>query len=251
MADHSMMKLGRRPARVDLRVPALKAILSPAAPAAPARNAWSLGRTDWGVLANDNLGDCTAAGVFHLIEVATAATQRVFKPTRIECIAFYSASTGYNPKDPSTDQGGVELDVLNYWLRHDVLNRQLIGHATVDPKNIDHVKQGAFLFPGLYAGLALPLTAQTQDVWDCSPIADLFNADAKPGSWGGHCAVLVDYDDKGVTFITWGALKKATWRWVEKYCDELHAALPGAWISNELSPTGISYRLLQTFMAEL
>jgi hypothetical protein len=244
--DHSLMKLGKLPARIDDRVPRMMSVLADIVPAAPAAHSWSQGRSDWGMLGNDNLGDCTAAGCYHLEEIATMETARHFNPSTANVIAFYSASTGYNPADPSTDRGGVEVDVLNFWQTHGILGRHLIGHATVEPQNVDHVKQGAFLFPGLYLGVALPLNAQTQDIWDY-----VAGPGSEPGGWGGHCIVLVDYDETYITVITWGVLKKATWTWFLKYCDEVHAVLPAAWIANAKSPGGIDVSALQGYMTAI
>jgi hypothetical protein len=192
------------------------------------------------MLGNDRLGNCTSAGVFHAEDIATMATARRFNPTTANGIGWYYASTG---QTPPSDNGGCEVDVLNYWQKNGLLGRQLVGHAIIDPQNVDHVKQGAFLFPGLYLGVALPLSAQTQDIWDVVP-----GPGSDPGGWGGHCVVLVDYDDTYVTVITWGALKKATWAWFKKYCDECHAVLPGAWIENGNAPGGINVDSMQNYM---
>jgi hypothetical protein len=77
---------------------------------------------------------------------------------------------------------------------------------------------------GSYLGIALPMSAQTQDVWDISTAAA--DGDPTPNSWGGHCVLAWEYDGLGetdlVTLITWGAEKSATWRWLRKYMDESH-----------------------------
>lgn len=246
MADHSAMKLGKRPAKRDVRVPSLLSLLSPEVPPAPAAHSWSRGRTDWGDLGNDKLGNCTAAGMFHLQEVAAMAAARKFDPSTKECIDFYYASTG---QTPPSDNGGVELDVLTYAVKHGVLGWTIRGFATVNQNNPAHVMQGAYLFPGLYIGVELPISAQAQDVWDYN--GNAFDPNNHPGGWGGHCVILVDYDETGVTFITWGALKKATWAWFDRYCDEAYAVLTSAWLNNEKSPAGFDVAALETYMGAL
>src|SRR5580704_2816718 len=67
------------------------------------------------VLANDSLGDCTSAGAGHLIDVFTAGGGSPVAITAAEAIAFYSQSTGYDPSNPATDQGGDEVTVLTSW----------------------------------------------------------------------------------------------------------------------------------------
>src|SRR5487761_1638078 len=91
------------------------------------------------------------------------------------------------------------------------------------------------LFGGVYIGLALPNTAQTQDVWDVSPNG---GADAKKGSWGGHCVFVPQYDEHGFTCITWGKLKTMTLAFWKKYCDEAHVLFGQNWLTAQGSPAG-------------
>ena len=51
------------------------------------------------------------------------------------------------------------------------------------------------MFGGVYIGLALPVTAQTQDVWD---VVAGGGANAKKGSWGGHCVFVPKYDEQRI-----------------------------------------------------
>ena len=60
--------------------------------------------------------------------------------------------------------------------------------------NIVEIRQSIALFGGVYIGLALPLTAQNQDVWDVVPNG---GANAEEGSWGGHCVYVPKYDTVG------------------------------------------------------
>jgi hypothetical protein len=98
------------------------------------------------------------------------------------------------------------------------------------------------MFGGVYIGVALPNTAQKQDVWD---VVKTGGADAKPGSWGGHCVFVPKYDEHGFTCITWGALKTMTLAFWEKYCDEAHTLLSEVWITAKGSPAGFDQAQLQ------
>ena len=104
------------------------------------------------------------------------------------------------------------------------------------------MKQAIALFGGLYIGLSLPLSAQTQDVWDVDT-----SPNGKRGSWGGHCVFVPDYDATGLTCITWGAPKKMTWPFWGTYCDEAHALLSPNW----KAPAGFDLAALQADLASV
>ena len=62
------------------------------------------------VMGNDTVGDCTCAGAGHALGLWTGNAGDLVTLTREQVLAMYSAITGYNPSDPSTDQGANEVD---------------------------------------------------------------------------------------------------------------------------------------------
>ncbi len=69
MADHSQMKLGKLPVKKDTRnLMFAKYLASPdALPDIPDTYVWSKDMPDWGMMKNDQIGDCTIAAGGHLI----------------------------------------------------------------------------------------------------------------------------------------------------------------------------------------
>ena len=243
MADHSNMKLGRKAIKTDSRTLMLADYLTPALPPPPPTADWTQGNANWGMMMNDTLGDCTIAGVGHAVQVWTvnAAGGMVTVPDpTIE--SYYEQWDGYVPGDPSTDNGGVELDVLNDWQKQGFAGNTLLAFADPKPASLVEIQQSIALFGGVYIGLALPLTAQTQEVWDVVPKG---GAKAKPGSWGGHCVFVPKYDENGFTCITWGALKTMTLAFWKKYCDESHTLLAQDWLTAKGSPAGFDQAQLE------
>lgn len=224
MADHSRMKLGKKPPKVDRRTLRLARYLTPALPPPPPSVTNSQGITAWGMMLNDNLGDCTIAGVAHAIQVWTLSKGNEVTVPDSTVQQYYEKWDGYDPNNPASDQGGVELDVLNDWRQQGFSDHPLRAFADPDPQDTLHVKQAIALFGGLYIGLRLPISAQTQNVWDVDT-----SPNGQPGSWGGHCVFVPDYDANGLTSITWGAPKKMTWGFWSTYCDEAHALLSPDW----------------------
>lgn len=242
MADHSAMKLGRKAIKTDSRTLAMSTYLTPSLPPPPPKADWTKGVTSWGMMMNDSLGDCTIAGVAHAIQVWTANSGTMFTTPDATVEQYYAQWDGYKPGDPSTDNGGIELDVLNDWKKQGFAGRTLAAFA--DPKfaNLDEIRQSIALFGGVYIGLSLPITAQKQDVWD---VVAKGGAAAKKGSWGGHCVFVPRYDQNGFTCITWGQLKTMTVAFWNKYCDEAHTLLSPDWISAKGSPGGFAMAQLQ------
>ena len=245
MADHSHMKLGRKAVKTDSRTLMLGKYLTPALPPPPATADWTRGITSWGMMMNDTLGCCTIAGVGHAIQVfsANAGTEVTVPDSTIE--SYYEQWDGYVPGNASTDNGGVELDVLNDWQKQGFSGHSLVAFADPKVSNLVEIRQSIALFGGVYIGLSLPVTAQTQDVWDVVPRG---GANAKKGSWGGHCVFVAKYDQNGFTCITWGQLKVMTLAFWSKYCDEAHALLSQDWLNAKGSPSGFNQTQL---MADL
>jgi hypothetical protein len=210
------------------------------------------------MMLNDNLGDCTIAAAGHLIQEWTANTYG--GPGHVvgdaDILKAYEVVSGYNPKDPNSDSGAVELDVLNYWRKTGIGGHTIWAFASVDPKNVVHVKQATNLFGGLYLGISLPLAAQqlidAAKPWDL--VTSHLNGVWKPGSWGGHAVPIVAYDPNWITIVTWGKLQGVSWRFFEAYCEEAWAVLGGTdWMkgTHPVSPNGFDLATLQADLKAL
>ena len=235
------MKLGKKPAKKDPRTLRLGKYMADL-PAPPASVTNSRNITDWGMFLNDTLGCCTISGVGHAIQVMVvsnilpASPSGIIHPSDDIILRYYEQWDGYNPADPSTDQGGVEIDVLNNWRQQGLrgfAGYQLLAYADPAPTNITHVKQAISLFGGVYIGVGMPDGWQSASVWDTNM--------GDPNSWGGHAVFIPDYDAIGPTCITWGMLQKMTWAGFQQYVDEVHALIVPDWVP----PVGFDLAALQ------
>jgi hypothetical protein len=198
---------------------------------------------------NDTVGSCTIAGAGHAIQVWTANTGSEVTVPDSTILSYYEQWDGYVPGDPSTDNGGVELDVLNDWRQQGLDGHQIKGYAAAAHSNLGEIRAAINLFGGVYIGLSLPVTAQSQDVWDLTSLSD---PNAEPGSWGGHCVFVVGYDADGFTCITWGALKKMTNAFWVNYCDEAYALFGADWINTGgQAPSGFDAAQLTADLAAI
>jgi hypothetical protein len=257
--DPLKLKLGKQTARHDPRTLLLASYTTPTLPAPPATmNLTKKVKVPWGMMDNDQLGDCTCAAAGHLIMEWTANAQsKTVTPTDAEIVEAYSAITGYNPATGANDNGAVELDVLNYWRQTGIADHKIQAFMALEPANHAHVMDAVWIFGGCYIGLALPKTAQaqTQNHQPWSVTSAGTTGDGAPGSWGGHAVPVMAYDSRSLTVVTWGALQTMTWGFWAAYCDEAYAILSPDFLKQKggqtVAPSGFHLAQLQEDLADL
>jgi len=254
--DPRKLKLGKTAARHDPRALLLATYITPELPAAPASfDVTSKMPADWGMMDNDQIGDCTCAAAGHLIMEWTAnAGKKMVTPTDKQIVVAYSAITGYNPTTGANDNGANEVDVLNYWRQTGIAGDKIGAYVSLEPANHTHIMDSVYIFEGCYIGLQLPTSAQAQtqnhQPWSVPPGGT--TGDGKPGSWGGHAVPVVAYDTRGVTVVTWGALQVMTWSFWEAYCDEAYAILSDDYIDGKKQTAeGFNLEQLKADLADL
>ena len=238
-------KLGKLPPRLDPRTLRLASYLPAAMPPIPPARSWSASVRSWPMLANDICGDCTIASAGHLIQMWTSSHHHAIVPTDADILRAYSSVSGYNSADPSTDQGAVELDVLNYWRRHGIAGHKISAFVAVNPRNRAHVLAAIDLFGGIYAGFALPNSIQSQTgpgkAWTVTQ-----GTDAAPGSLGGHAVPVVDYAPGAFACVTWGAMQRMSDAFAATYMDECYALISEDWVNaHQGAPCGFDLESLQ------
>jgi hypothetical protein len=248
VADHSQMRLGRLPVKASAQAKLLKlSRYDVALPAPPPERDWLAKVADNGpVFLNDQLGCCTISALGHLIRVWSANNGNEIVVPDAAILTGYESVCGYVDGDPATDNGGVETTVLGYARTTGVGGYKIDAYVGLDQKNETHVRQSIDLFGAAYIGVDLPITAQTQDVWEVDLGA---GENARRGSWGGHAILVSQYDADGLTAITWGQKKRLTWAWWEDYCTESYAPLGSLWMPNGRSPEGFDLVTLKADLA--
>lgn len=216
------LRLGKLPKRVDPRTLQFARYIDHATlPPIPSSLA-VVAVPSWPMYGNDKLGDCTCAAAGHMVEAWSQAAGKFREPLDADVEKFYIPGTG------TQDDGRDELSVLNAWRSPGFGGDTITAYAEVE---IDQtmIQTGTYLFGGLYTGVSLPITAQSQTEWDV--VGDGKTGDSEPGSWGGHAVPFVGYDSAGVYLVTWGAVLKATWAFVKTYFDESYAIISPDWLT--------------------
>ena len=174
--------------------------------------------SNWDMLGNDKYGDCTFAGMVHAF-MATASEEKETEtfPTTGETV------TAYLTYNNGQDVGAVEAQLLQTWKSKEILGRQLIAYAPVPVSNLDEIKQVINTFGVCYIGIRVPAACETQ-FQQHQPWA-VTNTPADDQILGGHCIILVGYDSQYFYAITWGAVQKIEYTWLNQYMDEAWAII--------------------------
>ena len=241
-----LLKLGKKAVRHDPRTMKMRAYLA-TLPPTPTAIDWSGKVPSWGVELNDQLGCCTCSAAGHLEMLWTSQASQEFAPADSDILTAYEAVGGYNPADPSTDNGADEITVLNYWRNTGIAGRKITAYAQVEHASQADVQAAIAFFGGCYIGVQFPESAM--DAFNQGQIwGNVQDTDIE----GGHALPLVAYDAIGPTCVTWGRLQKMTWAWFQRYCDEAYCAFSPDWISaGGTAPSSFNAAQLQADLAAL
>lgn len=230
----TMFKLGRLSNQGRPRVRLTREHVSAATPPPPTVDRYSAApEASWGVDGNDAVGDCTIADVDHEVKSAqVAAGNTEVASTTTEVLAGYSAVTGYDPADPSTDQGAEMQAVREYWQKTGFTlggqRHKIAMFAELDIHDEDLIKLAVYELGAVGVGANLPQSAMDQ--FDAGQPWDVVADDG--GILGGHAFAVVGYDKDFLEVLTWGKVQKVTWAWWRMYVEEAWGSLTNDFVSS-------------------
>lgn len=164
--------------------------------------------SDLGMMFNDSLGDCTAAAKYHRWQALQWLNTGKFWDGSVLAdlaLRFYELSTGYEPTDPSTDQGGNMQDLAHYlvttgMLLPDLTTDKFVAAFSVDPTSVVDLAYCGWECVGIDFGITVTTKVMPADgsqpprVWDAGGttlgghdvygLARLPNGNWKVCSWG-------------------------------------------------------------------
>lgn len=230
--------------------PALKlsAILK-ADQAAPASADYVSEVQAWPMYLNDTLGDCAIAAPAHALEGWTQYAQgNAVVVTDDVVLKGYETVGKYVPGDPSTDQGCVLQDVLD-WLRKTGMDgHKVLFFAKVDPTNKAEVDAAIYNFGHIIYGIQVPQSAMDQ--FNQGQPWDVVSKDG--GNLGGHAVNVGAYSaDNMLVAVTWGSPQKVTQPFFQKYADEAWVIATEDWVSAGKAPTGLDVEALNAAFSAL
>lgn len=226
-------RLGKLPARPDAYKFKLVNFLKDGAatlPPAPAVFGHDNAIKLWGMLGNDQYGDCVFAGAGHETMLWNQTAGKTVPFTTKATLSDYSAVTGFDPSDPNSDQGTDMEEAAKYRRKTGVIDGNGKRH-TVDAylelpgvsargansaSMLTALASVAYVFGAVGVGIEFPGSAMDQ-----------FNAgqpwDVVKGSSieGGHYVPLIGRKANGnFEVVTWGQVQEVTPAFLLKYVDE-------------------------------
>jgi hypothetical protein len=236
------MKLGKKAPKAHRKTLSFEKYAGDALPVAPPKVYWSYKVPDnaWGMLGNDELGDCVVAGAMHM-DMAWSAHTGTMRTYTTE-----QASELYLRLSPD-DSGLVITDFLNLWQTEGMYDSKILGWASFNwavPGRFDQVN---WLFGGVAAGVQFPHSAMDQ-----------FKAGQAltpvPGDPidGGHFIPFFNFGALGRKGVSWETYLEALNAWLALYLDETYAIVSEAWFDTvDVAPNHFNKDLLWADLKKL
>lgn len=248
------MRLGRRPHDPDRPTLKLSRLLTGVTPAHPATvDHFSLVPVQsWGVLGNDQYGDCGPADVVHDRMLVSKYLGNVSSTLgTADALDLYKRSG--NPNFPTDDNGVVMADMLSEVHTTGVgppdanKNRtRCVAYASVNVADLDEVRAAIAIFGSVSTGADLSQAQQAQTTaggpWDY---------DGSSPDWGGHAFLSGFYTGDttagrpDVGGLTWGFPIGITDKFWAQQAQEAWVVIWPEHLANKSFLTGVD----QTFLA--
>ena len=210
--------------------------------------------TQWGMLANDKVGDCVICDAAHQTMLWSRIAERplvYFNNGAV--LADYSAVAGFDPRDPDNTDNGTDMSQMASYRRNIGVQdayggrHKVDAYVSLDAGNADELAAAAYFFGAASVGVWLPDAAEDQfdnhQPWTVQP---------GPRPEDGHCITCVGRKANGnFVFVTWGGLAEVTPNFIAAYMDEGICFLSSEMLIKNASVEGFDVARLQEFLAAL
>jgi hypothetical protein len=218
MYDPTKHLLGRLPSHHDPRTLRLSRYLTAPLPAPPPTEMHHVGIDDWGIMGNNEHGNCvivTAAhAIMHWYHATRGITKRIPDPKVIALSRQLGALNGYSI-----------LERNKFWRTSGMWGNTTHAFTQTTANDPTLLKQIIHTFGCADIGLAMPRGWQSQDPWNTGR-----GPAFRKYTWGGHSVPLVGYDENLFYCVTWGKIQAITPAALTAYCDESYALINRAWL---------------------
>jgi hypothetical protein len=255
---------GKQPATTDARD--LKfATYRTAAALPPPPDDWGydnvIAAGGWGMLGNDQWGDCVWAGAAHehILTSTVAGRPATFSDAGV--LSDYSAATGFDPNAGApgsnpTDRGTNVRSALGYrrstgivdanGVRHKIGAYLALDLPRLQAGDFSEVAEAVYLFGAVGIGFQVPQTAETE-----FSEHKMWSYHAGSPNVGGHYVPIVAHR-KHIECVTWGRVQPMGAHFAEHYIDEAWAIVNPDFLDvNGKSPAGFDMAQLTADLAAL
>jgi hypothetical protein len=200
----------------------------------------------WGMLGNDQVGNCCWAGAAHETMLWCAEAKSAVTFTDQSVIGDYSAATGYTPSDPNSDAGTDVQQAASYRQKTGIADasgtrHRIDAYVALLPGNVEQLALAAYLFGAAGIGIQLPTSAMDQ-----FEAGQPWSVVAGATVEGGHYVPVVGRNSRGnFMVVTWGRLQAVTPGFLAAYMDEGVGYLSLERLRGSVSPQGFDEATLQ------
>jgi hypothetical protein len=199
----------------------------------------------WGMDDNDTLGDCGVAGLNHgfMADAALLKAKSFTPATAAQCGTYYMTY------DHGQDEGVVLSAYLAYVEKNKFYGSTIEGYAPVAEHDVPTLQFCIATYGFAYVGINVTdamMNACQGSVWQPWTQAML----SSPID-GGHCIILVGYDDAYLYGITWGGVQKITYGAWHGMSDEAWAVITGTQVSANSDGRGVNLAALKADISKL
>jgi hypothetical protein len=184
--------------------------------------------TTYGMLGNDEAGDCVIADLAHSVMIRCQATRRAVPPfTTSSTLDTYSKITGYDPKkvdyqgNNPTDQG-TDMVTAAAWARDKGIPdatgelHKIKAYGEIAFRDWDELIKAIYLFGTVSLGIMLPQSASDQFdrmvPWTITGDGSII---------GGHAITACGKNSAGfLVALTWGRTTAISRQFIERYLDQ-------------------------------
>jgi hypothetical protein len=203
---------------------------------------------------NDVEGDCVCAAAGHMIQNWTQYSGKYFQPTDADIQTFYEFS-GFDPGNPSTDQGWELLPALKVWRNKGIGGHKIVAFAQLTTGDFGELLDAIRIFGNAYLGFSLPDYVVPNSGPDWTTIRWLYEEGNPPDPNNGHCVPAMKFSLKTayghrVWFVSWAARMVMNPPFYQAYSDEAWVAITQDWIDADAkSPSGFNMAALTADLA--
>lgn len=214
-----------------------------------------------GMMKNDTYGDCTCAGMAHLIQLWTgdAAGVMLTEPDA-QVLEAYRDITGFDLATGKPDLGAAEQEVLRWWQKTGFPmadgTRHKIGPVyEANPRNLLGLCEVIWEFGAAYVGFEVPggFMEELPTIWWDNPAYSTIE--------GGHCVILTGFNRTDPNpnawlfdVTTWGTNRQFKMRadFLTRYVNEAYGIVSSLWIeANGKTPYDIDLAILEAIGGQI
>ena len=202
---------------------------------------------DLGTLGNDQVGDCTAAAKYHRLQMMQWRLYKQLVPgAQLTALTeqFYAASTGWDPTDPNSDQGGNMQDLAAYLVRTgmpmpDGSVDRFIAAFEVDVGRVADLSYCGSVCGGLDIGIRVTTSVMPRDGSPPPPVWDVSDDDEELGGHDIYCMARLSNGNWKVN--SWGGWYQLTPAFWNRNVQEAYAYVSQDWIDKTgKTPLGLN-----------